>query len=44
MKKLKLFTMACLLSVAFTAQAGNVQTLVINGEWPGSPSRAIMSF
>ena len=32
MKKLKLFTMACLLSVAFTAQAGNVQTLVINGE------------
>lgn len=24
--------MACLLSVAFTAQAGNVQTLVINGE------------
>ena len=32
MKKLKLFTMACLLSVAFAAQAGNVQTLVINGE------------
>ena len=32
MKKLKLFIMTCLLTVAFTAQAQKVQTLVINGE------------
>lgn len=32
MKKLKLFTMACLLTVAFSAQAKNVQTLIINGK------------
>lgn len=32
MKKLKLFTVTCLLTVALTAQAKKVQTLVINGE------------
>ena len=32
MKKLKLIAMACLLTFVMSAQAGNVQTLTINGE------------